>query len=137
MADGVIRTCQYAQRGLLNAQKELCFNIRDRNMREVGGALLVHLPVQRVHHARHTGANGAVPVNVAAVPRAVHKAGIYRLRHLPERKSCGDGAKAIAAVRSIEPPTNLKSSLRGEAAIFRKRHRKRTLFIFPAESFEF
>ena len=29
---------------------------------------------------------------------------------------------------------NLKSSLRGEAAIFRKRHRKRTPFIFPAES---
>ena len=32
---------------------------------------------------------------------------------------------------------NLKSSLRGEAAIFRKRHRKRTPFIFPAEPFEF
>ena len=47
-------------------------------MREVGGALLVHLPVQRVHHARHAGADGAVPVNVAAVPRAVHKAGIHR-----------------------------------------------------------
>ena len=31
----------------------------------------------------------------------------------------------------------IKSSLRGEAAIFRKRHRKRTLFIFLAESFEF
>ena len=29
---------------------------------------------------------------------------------------------------------NLKSSLRGEAVIFRKRHRKRTPFIFPAES---
>ena len=29
---------------------------------------------------------------------------------------------------------NLKSSLRGEAVIFRKRHRKRTLFIFLAES---
>ena len=67
---------------LLFVCKKLCFNIRDRNMREVGGALLVHLPVQRVHHARHTGANGAVPVNVPAVPRAVHKAGIHwRLRN--------------------------------------------------------
>ena len=31
---------------------------------------------------------------------------------------------------------NLKSSLRGEAAIFRKRHRKGTLFIFLAEPFD-
>ena len=31
---------------------------------------------------------------------------------------------------------NLKSSLRGEAVIFRKRHRKRTLFIFPVEPFD-
>ena len=31
---------------------------------------------------------------------------------------------------------NLKSSLRGEAAIFRKRHRKRTLFSFPVEPFD-
>ena len=86
---------------LLFLCKKLCFNICNRNVREIGGALLVHLPVQRVHHARHTGANGAVPVNVAAVPRAVHKAGIYRLRHLPERKGCGVGAKAIAAVQTL------------------------------------
>ena len=31
---------------------------------------------------------------------------------------------------------NLKSSLRGEAAIFRKRHRKKALFIFPVEPFD-
>lgn len=31
---------------------------------------------------------------------------------------------------------NLKSSLRDEAAIFRKRRRKRTLFIFPVEPFD-
>lgn len=31
---------------------------------------------------------------------------------------------------------NLKSSLRGEAVIFRKRHRKRTPFIFPVEPFD-
>ena len=68
---------------LLFLCKKLCFNICDRNVREVGGAFLVHVPVQRVHHARHAGADGAVPVNVAAVPRAVHKAGIHRLRHLP------------------------------------------------------
>lgn len=68
---------------LLFPCKKLCFNICDRNVREVGGAFLVHVPVQRVHHARHAGADGAVPVNVTAVPRAVHKAGIHRLRHLP------------------------------------------------------
>ena len=32
--------------------------------------------------------------------------------------------------------SNLKSSLRGEAVIFRKRHRKRTPFIFPVEPFD-
>lgn len=68
---------------LLFLCKKLCFNICDRNVREVGGAFLVHVPVQRVHRARHAGADGAVPVNVAAVPRAVHKAGIHCLRHLP------------------------------------------------------
>ena len=68
---------------LLFLCKKLCFNIRDRNVREIGGALLVHVPIQRVHHARHAGADGTVPVNVAAVPRAVHKAGIYRVRHPP------------------------------------------------------
>ena len=31
---------------------------------------------------------------------------------------------------------NLKSLLRGEAVIFRKRHRKRKLFIFPDEPFD-
>ena len=86
---------------LLFLCKKLCFNICNRNVREVGGALLVHVPVERIHHARHTGADGAVLVNVPAVPRAVHKAGIYRLRHLPERKDCGVGAKAIAAVQTL------------------------------------
>ena len=69
-------------------------------MREVGGALLVHLPVQRVHHARHAGADGAVPVNVAAVPRAVHKAGIHRLRHLPQSQARRVGRQAVAAVNA-------------------------------------
>ena len=64
-------------------------------MREIGGAFLIHAPVQRIHHARHAGADDAVPVNVAAVPRAVHKAGIYRLRHLPERKGCGVCRQAL------------------------------------------
>ena len=81
--------------------KKLRFNICNRNVREIGGAFLIHAPVQRIHHARHAGADGTVPVNVAAVPRAVHKAGIYRLRHLPERKGCGVGAKAVAAVPAL------------------------------------
>ena len=86
---------------LLFLCKKLCFNICNRNVREVGGALLVHVPVQRIHHARHAGADGAVPVDVAAVPRAVHKAGVYRLRHLPESKACGVGAETVAAVQAL------------------------------------
>ena len=70
-------------------------------MREIGGALLVHVPIQRVHHARHAGADGAVTVDVPAVPRTVHEAGIYRLRYLPERKGCGVGAETVAAVQAL------------------------------------
>ena len=34
-------------------------------------------------------------------PRAVHKAGIHRLRHLPERKGCGVCRQAVAAVQAL------------------------------------
>ena len=73
-------------------------DVYKRQVREIGGAFLIHAPVQRIHHARHAGADGAVPVNVAAVPCAVHKAGIHRLRHLPERKGCGDVYKRQASM---------------------------------------
>lgn len=86
---------------LLFLCKKLCFNICNRNVREVGGALLVHVPVERIHHARHAGADGAVPVNVAAVPRAVHKAGIYRLRHLPQGQRRRVCRQAVAAVQAL------------------------------------
>ena len=51
--------------------------------------------------ARHAGADGAVPVNVPAVPRTVHKAGVYRLRHLPQSQARRVGRQAVAAVQAL------------------------------------
>mgnify|MGYP001520759180 CR=1 FL=1 len=67
---------------LLFLCKKLCFNICNRNVREVGGALLVHVPVERIHHARHAGADGAVPVNAGGIG-----ADVLRQRFAAERAS--------------------------------------------------